>query len=144
MSKPSRFTDSRRDLRERAYQALFSMEFGSDFLQAAESAYHYDKGLADDEVLDLPAFLLQLVRGVDTHKEELDTLISEKLRQGWSIERLTLADKTMLRLGLYEIKFFDETPDRVALNEIIEIAKKYSDETSAKFINGLLSQFVVD
>lgn len=144
MSKRSSFTDSRRDLRERAYQALFSMEFGSEFLQATESAYQYDKVIADEEVLDIPSFLLHLVRGVDTHKAELDALISEKLRQGWSIERLTLADKTMLRLGLYEIRFFDETPDRVALNEIIEIAKKYSDETSAKFINGLLSQFVVD
>ncbi len=55
---------------------------------------------------------------------------------------MTLTDKTLLRLGLFEIKYFDETPDRVALNEIIEVAKKYSDETSAKFINGLLSQYV--
>lgn len=80
--------------------------------------------------------------GVNNHKEELDNLISTHLKKGWSLERLTLTDKTLLRLGLFEIKYFDETPDRVALNEIIEVAKKYSDETSAKFINGLLSQYV--
>lgn len=144
MSKTSSFTGSRRDLRERAFQALFSMEFGGGFLQASESAYLHDKEVDSDGTLEVPAFLLNLVNGVVDHKDELDALISEKLRKGWSLERLTLTDKTMLRLGLYEIKYFEETPDRVALNEIIEIAKKYSDETSAKFINGVLSQFVND
>lgn len=142
MSKTNPFINSRRDLRQRAFQALFSMAFGSELVPAAQIAYHYDKELEADESLDLPLFLLQLVNGVNDHKAELDTLIAEKLRKGWSLERLTVSDKTMLRLGLYEIVFFEETPDRVALNEIIEIAKTYSDETSAKFINGLLSQFV--
>jgi len=68
----------------------------------------------------------------------------EKLKEGWSLSRLIVTDRTLLRLGLYEITSFEETPGRVAINEIIEIAKKYSDETSAKFINGVLSQFVTD
>ena len=76
------------------------------------------------------------------HQDESDQLIAANLKPGWTLSRLTLVDKTLLRLGLYEIKYYDETPDRVALNEIIEIAKKYSDETSSKFINGLLSQFI--
>lgn len=136
------FQNSRRDLRERAFQALFNVELGGDFLEASQFAYDYDKVTEEDQVSELPTFLLNLVNGVVDHKEELDAIIKENLKKGWSIERLTLTDKTMLRLGLFEIKYFDETPDRVALNEIIEIAKKYSDETSAKFINGLLSQFV--
>lgn len=142
----SSFKDSRRDLRERAFQALFNMEHGGDFLESSQFAYDYDKDYDKDydqeQPLDVPAFLLTLVNGVKDHKDELDAIIKDNLKQGWSLDRLTLSDRTMLRLGLYEIKFFDETPDRVALNEIIEIAKKYSDETSAKFINGLLSQFV--
>ncbi|KHD46320.1 transcription antitermination factor NusB [Streptococcus hongkongensis] len=138
------FQNSRRDLRERAFQALFNMELGGEFLEASQFAYDYDKVIEEDEKSDIPAFLLNLVNGVNDHKAELDQLITENLKTGWSIERLTLSDKTMLRLGLYEIKYFDETPDRVALNEIIEIAKKYSDETSAKFVNGLLSQFVTE
>lgn len=136
------FQNSRRDLRERAFQALFNMELGGEFLEASQFAYDYDKIVEEGEKSDVPAFLLNLVNGVNDHKVELDQLITENLKTGWSIERLTLSDKTMLRLGLYEIKYFEETPDRVALNEIIEIAKKYSDETSAKFINGLLSRFV--
>lgn len=135
------FENSRRDLRERAFQTLFSLEFDGDFLTATQFAYEYDKS-SDLEERDLPAFLLNLVNGVIDHKDELDRQIEEHLKSGWTLERLTLTDKTLLRLGLYEIKYFDETPNRVAVNEIIEIAKKYSNETSAKFVNGLLSQFV--
>lgn len=135
------FIDSRRDLRERAFQALFSLEFGGEFVDAANHTYIYDKEGDEHEV---PVFLLNLVNGVLDHQAELDELISKHLKRGWSLSRLTLTDKTILRLGLYEMKYFEETPDRVAVNEAIEIAKKYSDETSSRFINGLLSQFIED
>lgn len=134
------FTNSRRDLRERAFQALFSLEFGGEYLSTVRFAYTYDKVVADN----VPVFLLNLVKGVIDFQSELDNQISEHLKSGWSLDRLTVIDKTLLRLGLYEIKYFEETPGRVAVNEIIEIAKKYSDDTSAKFVNGLLSQFVVE
>ncbi|TWS94360.1 MULTISPECIES: transcription antitermination factor NusB [unclassified Streptococcus] len=138
------FDNSRRDLRERAFQTLFALEFGGQTLDQSQFAYSYDKDLAEDDVLDTPAFILNLVTGVCDHLEPLDQVITQHLKSDWSLERLTLTDKTLLRLGLYEMTYFDETPTRVALNEIIEIAKKYSDETSSRFINGLLSQFVED
>lgn len=138
------FKDSRRDLRERAFQALLSLEFGGEFLPATHFAYTYDKDLAEGEEVELPVFLLSLVQGVVSCKADLDTAIDSKLKAKWNLDRLTLVDKTLLRLGLYEISYFEETPDRVALNEIIEIAKKYSDPTSSKFVNGLLRQFVAD
>ena len=138
------FTNSRRDLRERAFQALFSLEFGGEYLAAAEFAYTYDKTIEEDEDVQVPVFLLNLVKGVCDMQVELDQQIEGHLKAGWSLERLTLTDKALLRLGLYEVKYFEETPGRVAVNEIIEIAKKYSDETSAKFVNGLLSQFVTE
>lgn len=137
---PNSFTDSRRDLRERAFQTLFSLEFSGQMPAGAHFAYEYDKDEGED--LDTPLFLLNLTQGVMAHQDEIDQLIAANLKPGWTLSRLTLVDKTLLRLGLYEIKYYDETPDRVALNEIIEIAKKYSDETSSKFINGLLSQFI--
>ena len=138
------FTNSRRDLRERAFQALFNLEFCGEYLQAAEFAYTYDKTVEEDEEIQVPVFLLNLVKGVCDLQSELDQQIEAHLKLGWSLERLTLTDKALLRLGLYEVKYFEETPGRVAVNEIIEIAKKYSDETSAKFVNGLLSQFVTE
>ena len=134
------FKDSRRDLRERAFQTLFALEFGGEALDQAYFAYTYDKPIDEETEVDLPSFLLSLVTGVP----QLDSQIEEKLKEGWSLSRLIMTDRTLLRLGLYEITSFEETPGRVAINEIIEIAKKYSDKTSAKFINGVLSQFVTD
>lgn len=95
------FQNSRRDLRERAFQALFNIEMGAELLAASQFAYGYDKVTGEDaQVLELPIFLLSLVTGVNNHKEELDNLISTHLKKGWSLERLTLTDKTLLRLGL--------------------------------------------
>ena len=138
------FKDSRRDLRERAFQTLFALEFGGEALEQAHFAYTYDKPIDEEIEVDVPAFLLSLVTGVREELAQLDSQIEEKLKEGWSLSRLIVTDRTLLRLGLYEITSFEETPGRVAINEIIEIAKKYSDETSAKFINGVLSQFVID
>ena len=90
------------------------------------------------KILDMP------MKMVMKAPKKLLMQIEEKLKEGWSLSRLIVTDRTLLRLGLYEITSFEETPGRVAINEIIEIAKKYSDETSAKFINGVLSQFVTD
>jgi transcription antitermination factor nusB len=66
------------------------------------------------------------------------------LKAGWTLDRLTLVEKNILRLGLYELLEYDETPQLVAVNEAIELAKKFSDEKSSKFINGILSQFVTE
>lgn len=115
--------ESRRQLRKCAFQALMSLEFGTD--------------------VQLSAFLIDLVSGVQAKKEELDKQITQHLKAGWTIERLTLVERNLLRLGVFEITSFD-TPQLVAVNEAIELAKDFSDQKSARFINGLLSQFVTE
>ena len=77
-------------------------------------------------------------------KSVLDDKITQYLKAGWTLDRLTLVEKNILRLGLYELLEYDETPQLVAVNEAIELAKKFSDEKSSKFINGILSQFVTE
>lgn len=136
--------ESRRYLRECAFQALCALEFGGDEITASRFAYSHDKTLEEAELaqLDLPIFLLDLVNGVRQHQVELDEKIASRLKAGWTLNRLTLIDKTIMRLGLYEVTQVPETPDRVAVNEAIELAKKYSDLSSRKLINGVLSYFV--
>ena len=126
--------ESRRKLRKCAFQALMSLEFGTDMETACRFAYTH---------VQLPAFLLNLVSGVQTQKDELDKQINQHLKSGWTVERLTLVEKNLLRLGIFEITSFD-TPQLVAVNEAIELAKNFSDQKSARFINGLLSQFVTE
>lgn len=135
--------ESRRDLRERAFQALMSLEFDGDVLEACRFAYLHDREDKEDQEVDLPAFLLNLVNGVRQSKDDLDEKIAQHLKAGWTVDRLTLVEKNILRLGLYEMTEFD-TPQLVAVNEAIELAKNFSDEKSARFVNGLLSQFVVE
>ena len=134
--------DSRRDLRERAFQALMSLEYDGDIVEACRVAYLHDK--EEEEQVELPIFLLNLVNGVMQSKSELDDKITQYLKAGGTLDRLTLVEKNILRLGLYELLEYDETPQLVAVNEAIELAKKFSDEKSSKFINGILSQFVTE
>lgn len=132
--------ESRRELRKCAFQALMSLEFGTDMETACRFAYTHDREDADGQI---PAFLLNLVSGIQAQKEELDKQINQHLKSGWTVERLTLVEKNLLRLGIFEITSFD-TPQLVAVNEAIELAKNFSDQKSARFINGLLSQFVTE
>ena len=132
--------ESRRELRKCAFQALMSLEFGTDMETACRFAYTHDR---EDKDVQIPAFLLNLVSGVQAQKDELDKQINQHLKSGWTVERLTLVEKNLLRLGIFEITSFD-TPQLVTVNEAIELAKNFSDQKSARFINGLLSQFVTE
>ena len=132
--------ESRRELRKCAFQALMSLEFSTDTETACRFAYTHDR---EDTDVQLPTFLTELVSGVQAKKEELDKQITQHLKAGWTIERLTLVERNLLRLGVFEITSFD-TPQLVAVNEAIELAKDFSDQKSARFINGLLSQFVTE
>ena len=132
--------ESRRELRKCAFQALMSLEFGTDMETACRFAYTHDR---EDVDVQIPAFLLNLVSGIQDQKEELDKQINQHLKSGWTVERLTLVEKNLLRLGIFEITSFD-TPQLVAVNEAIELAKNFSDQKSARFINGLRSQFVTE
>ncbi|MDU4467432.1 transcription antitermination factor NusB [Streptococcus mitis] len=132
--------ESRRELRKCAFQALMSLEFGTDMETTCRFAYTHDREDAD---VQIPAFLMNLVSGVQAQKDELDKQINQHLKSGWTVERLTLVEKNLLRLGIFEITSFD-TPQLVAVNEAIELAKNFSDQKSARFINGLLSQFITE
>ncbi len=132
--------ESRRELRKCAFQALMSLEFDTDVETACRFAYTHDR---EDTDVQLPTFLTDLVSGVQAKKDELDKQITQHLKAGWTIERLTLVERNLLRLGVFEITSFD-TPQLVAVNEAIELAKNFSDQKSARFINGLLSQFVTE
>jgi len=92
-------------------------------------------GLGMDDV----NFIRQLISGVIEKKEQIDSIISKSAPQ-WPIEQITIIDRNVLRLGLYELLFGsrEEVPPKVAINESIELAKTFGGESSGKFINGVL------
>ncbi|EAC6872182.1 transcription antitermination factor NusB [Listeria monocytogenes] len=119
----------RREAREKALQALFQIELNEMSLDQAI------KNIMEDEQDD---YMEKLVEGVMANKAEIDAIIEPNL-DNWRIDRLSKVDLSLLRLSVYEMKYLDDVPNRVSLNESIEIAKIYSDEKSSKFINGVLA-----
>jgi len=122
----------RRTAREKALQALFQIDVSSN--EPSEALENVLEGEAQDP------FLSKLVLGVIEQKEAIDHLISENLEK-WSIDRLAIVDRNILRIAAFEMKNLrDEVPGNVVIDEAIEIAKIYGDGESSKFINGVLSK----
>lgn len=124
---------NRRTSREKAMQILFQLEINEiNPSQAIEDFV----GLSSDT-----DFLKTLVNGVTDNILELDSIISENL-ENWSFDRLASVERVVLRLATYEIKFMDDIPESVSINEAVDLAKKFGDEKSGKFVNGVLSKII--
>jgi N utilization substance protein B len=79
------------------------------------------------------------VLGVDEHHEEIDAIIA-KFSEHWSLERMPVIDRALLRLGTYELTWVPETPTGAIITEAVELAKQYSTKDSGRFVNGLLAR----
>lgn len=86
---------------------------------------------------DDKGFIENLVKGVIKNQKEIDSLII-KYAPEWPIEQITMVDRNVLRIGIQEMKYDDEIPEKVAINEAIELAKAFGGESSGKFVNGVL------
>jgi len=136
-----------------AVQALYQMQMEKTALARLLDEFHQHRlGRAvDDEGEDEPvyaeaevAFFDDVVRGVAARVEEIDALIASKLAAGWTTTRL---DKTMLqvlRAGAYELLARADIPVAVAINEYVEVAKAFFDDTEARFVNGVLDAVAKD
>ncbi len=90
---------------------------------------------------DLREFALALVMGVLRNRDELDLLLQAKA-DNWSLSRMAATDRNVLRLGAFEIRYAD-TPDRVAIDEAVELAKRFGSAQSSQFVNGILDKLIV-
>lgn len=144
----------RRALRVLAIQALYQLDVSPEMhivdalslaLECSEDSPYSIEAITEEELLnEVPeiAYSIGLVRGVQNNVEKIDALI-EKYLKGWKLSRIVRLDLIIMRVAIFEMTSPElEVPQTVALNEAIEIAKTYSDEKSAKFINGILSNLV--
>lgn|SRR5690625_1585947 len=116
----------RRTAREEAFKLLFQQDFNVKNGQLLDKRNHYTA---------------TIVSGVSNKKQEIDQLISSHLHN-WSYDRIALVEKTVLRIATYEFTYLDDIPVAVAINEAVELANKYGDEKSGKFVNGVLSKII--
>ena len=123
----------RRDAREAAVQYLYQREMQGDQSDQALEEFYEMRGLSPSG----KRFCNELLQGWMQHREEIDDVIA-KYARNFEFNRLSAVDRNVLRIACHEILFRSDIPAPVAINEAIEIAKKYSTEDSGKFVNGVL------
>lgn len=129
----------RSEIRELAFKLVYSLQIQKiDNLEEQISLY-----IESNEIEDLSAteYIKDIVLGINKNKEEITSIIQNSLTADWKIERISKINYSLLEIAIYEIKYKD-IPFKAEINEVIELAKKYADESSAKFINGALATFV--
>ena len=128
---------SRRSARKNAFFLLFQMDFNeaAEFEQVKEIFFAEKEEPVEESD---KAFILSEVEGVHEHMAEIDGLI-EQSAKGWDLSRMNKVDLAILRLAVYEMKY-GETPIGVAINEAVELAKKFSSDEAPAFINGVLGK----
>lgn len=133
---------SRRLARETALQVLFQLDFTGEEKDSLEQVIqHWAEEFAVPE--KSIQFTRELIEGTLRNKEEIDKTISSTAHE-WALDRMNTVDRNLMRLAIYEMLYDSETPQRVTINEAIEIAKKYGSEDSAKFINGILDKLMAE
>ncbi len=128
---------TRREIRELIFKMVFRVEFHDEteipeqlrlFMDTLESAGEEDRAYIEHKVQDIL-----------THLEEIDVIIDSSA-QNWKTSRMAKVELTLIRLAVYEIRFEEDIPTGVAINEAVELAKAYGEENSASFVNGVLAR----
>ncbi len=125
---------TRSELREKAMVILYQI----DILKSTNVEFNVENIITENLEVD-NEFVRNIVYGVITHLDSLDELANSHMKD-WSINRIDKTGAQILRIGLYEILYEEETPNIVAINEAIELAKRYSDDNVRKIINAVLDK----
>ena len=127
---------NRTKARECALKILYAIDIRKDSHRECAEAFWESHPTIKDEVKNFSSFL---VEGVTKNKSSIDPVIS-KYATNWHIQRMAAVDRNILRLATFELLFSEEIPPKVAINEAIEMAKRYGDKDSGKFVNGILDK----
>ncbi|MCF0134097.1 MAG: transcription antitermination factor NusB [Blautia sp.] len=128
----------RSELREHIFKLLFIREFNTDEEMEAQQLPLYFEGLEELQDKD-QQYMKDKFEKIAAHIEEIDALLNDTSK-GWKTKRMNRVDLTALRLAVYEMKYDEDVPVGVAINEAIEIAKMFGGEDSGSFVNGILGK----
>ena len=130
---------TRRELRENVFKMLFRVEFHE------EGEMNGQLGMMDEELENIKeadaAYINNKCSDIIAKIPEIDEAINASTT-GWTTSRMSMGDLSIIRLAVYEIKYEEDVPEKVAINEAIELAKLYGTDNSASFVNGVLAKFV--
>lgn len=123
--------------REYLLQLAYQMEINSETALETFNSFMENEDISKDD-LDL-AYIKSGLLGIEENKEKLDSLIESQLVK-WKLNRISKVNLSILRISTYEMLFAEDVPGKVSINEAIELCKKYSDNKSVSFINGVLDK----
>ena len=131
---------SRRELREYIFKLLFRIEFNSEEDMQSQCEMFFDDPDREFSEEDTK-YIQEKYDNIYSRISEIDGLIDQKAK-GWNSDRMGKVELTIIRLGVYEILFDDDVPASVAINEAVELAKKFGQDKSNGFVNAILAKFV--
>ena len=130
---------NRTEMRENAFKLIYSLEIQKvENVQEQIDLYFESNNITDEEA---KKYIANAVNGIEEHQEEILKDIETNLKEEWKLSRISKMDLTILKLAIYEIKFTD-VPYKVSINEAVELAKKYGEDKSKNFVNGILASVV--
>ena len=130
---------NRSEVREQAFKLMYSLEIQkNENLEEQVELYLESNKISDKNAIE---YIKDAVFGIEENKEEIIEKIEKNLKEDWKIERISKIDLVILKLAIYEIKY-KELPYKVVINEAVELAKKYGEDNSKNFVNGILASIV--
>ena len=130
---------NRSETRENAFRLLYSFQLIKD-LDYKEQLEIY---LNEENITDKDAvkYITDIVDGIEKNDKKIEDVISQNIKEEWTIERINKVNLTLLKLGIYEM-LYSKLPYKVVINEVVELSKKYGDDNSKSFVNGVLASVV--
>ena len=125
-------------VRELAFKLLYQIEIQKEVNKEDIELFFENNNINSEGAKD---YISDIVNGINNYSKEILEKVSNNLKQDWEIERVSKVNLALLKLAIYEIKY-KELPYKVVINEVVELAKKYGEETSHSFINGVLASVI--
>lgn len=130
---------NRTEMREQAFKLIYSLEIQKkEDLEEAINLYIESNEITNKNAIE---YIKEAIFGIEQNKEEIVSSIEKNLKKDWKIDRISKIDLSILKLAIYEIKY-TEVPYKVVINEAVELSKKYGEDNSRNFVNGVLASIV--
>lgn len=129
---------NRSQKREFAFKLLYQIEVQKEINEESISLFLENNQITDEEAKE---YISNIANGINKNLENIEDLIQKNIKQEWKLERISKINLALLKLAIYEINY-SKLPYKVVINEVVELAKKYGEENSQSFINGVLASIV--
>ena len=125
--------------REDTFKLLYSLQLIKDNDTKEQTELFFEQENIVDE--NTKSYINEIINGIEDNNKEIEKQIEDNIKSDWTLSRISKIDVTLLKLGIYEI-LYSKLPYKVVINEVVELAKKYGDDKSGSFVNGVLASIV--